>query len=559
MKKDQSKEPHSIFKDFLPAIALSFVISFMFLIFEPITLYSSNIDDFWFDLYDMLPELIPAFFIFSLILLAVLALIYLLSIKLFKKINIYYISVSIIFCVFLITYIQGNFLSGSLPGINGEVFNWRQYKVEAVTSVVLWLLAFGGLFFAIKKLKLPKFVSYIAPITGAIFVMLLISLVSSLTTTRALEDKYTAKATFDYYNQVSSDRNFFIFMVDAIDSRSFDNLLKDNPDYQDTFKDFTYYQDTVSYYPYTRDSVPYIFSQIPNHNETDFSEYSKSAFSNSKIIKSLNDDNYNMYFYDNDIIVGADTASIFKNMSDQTKINSANFFSEITRYDFYKYLPYPLKGKAHIENLSFHQSDLEGGKVDFDWRDRTNYDIYNNEELEVVDQKVFHFIHIEGAHIWFNLDEDLNPIDKTVGTYSQKQTATFKTIKAYLDRLKSAGVYDNASIVILADHGYRDGVWEYDYINSRFNPVLYIKGVNETHSKMHRSDQPISHEDLGDAFEDLKNGKSSTELFEGIEAPRDRTIIYYVWNEEEHMVEEIQTGHAWDETTIIETGNVFDL
>ena len=559
MKKDQSKENNSIIKDFLPAIVLSFAIGFMFLIFEPITLYANNIDDFWFDIYDMLPELIPTFFIFSFVSLTIFALIYLISNKVFKKKSIYYIIISIIFCVFLITYIQGNFLAGSLPGINGEVFNWRQYKVESVTSAVLWLVAFVGLFFAIKKLGTSKFVSFIAPITGAVFAMLIVSLISSLATTDAFEDKYAARATFDNYNQVSSDRNFFIFMVDAIDSRSFDDLLKDNPDYQDTLKDFTYYQDTSSFYPYTRDSIPYIFSQIPNRNETDFSKYSRTAFSNSKIIKALNDDKYNMYFYDNDVIMGADTASIFKNMSDKATIDHDNFLGEIARYNFYKYLPYPLKGKAHIEELSFHRSGLEEGRVVFDWRDKINYDIYQNEELEVVDQKVFHFIHLEGGHIWFNLDENVNPIDESQGTYSQKQAATFKIIKAYLDRLKSADAYDNASIVIMADHGYKDGVYEYDYINNRFNPILYIKGVNETHSKMHRSDQPISHEDLGDAFEDLRNGKSSTELFEGIEAPRDRNIIYYVWNEEEHMVEEIQTGHAWDETTIIETGNVFDL
>ncbi len=407
-------------------------------------------------------------------------------------------------------------------------------------------------------LKLQKFISYISPITGAIFIMLLASLASSLLTTNALEDKFTSKATFDYYNQVSNNRNFFIFLVDAIDSRSFDQLLKDNPDYQNTFKDFTYYQDTVSYYPYTRDCIPYIFSQIPNRNETDFSEYSRSAFASSKIIKTLNNDNYNMYFYDNDIIMDQDTASIFKNMSDKTKINQKNFFSEITRYDLYKYLPYPLKGKAHIENLSFWRSDLEDGKVDFDWRDKINYEIYNNEELEVVDENVFHFIHLEGGHIWFNLDENVNSIDKTVGTYAQKQTATFKIIKAYLDRLKSADAYNNASIVIMADHGYKDGVWEYDYINNRFNPILYIKGVSETHSKMHRSDKPISFEDFGDAFQALYEGKPSTELFNNITSPRDRTIIYYVWNKENHMVEEIQTGKAWDETTIIETGNVFD-
>ena len=227
---------------------------------------------------------------------------------------------SIVFCLFLISYIQGNFLSSSLPGINGEIFNWRQYKAESITSVVLWIVIFGASLLLIKKITFKKYVSFIAPITSAVLVMLLISFISSLFTTNALEDKFTSKATFDYYNQVSSNRNFFIFLVDAIDSRSFDKLLQDNPDYQATFKDFTYYQDTVSYYPYTRDSIPYIFSQIPNHNETDFSKYSKNAFASSNIIKTLNEDHYNMYFYDNDIIMDRNTASIFKNISNNIKI-----------------------------------------------------------------------------------------------------------------------------------------------------------------------------------------------------------------------------------------------
>lgn len=530
----------------------------MFFIFEPITLYANNMHDFWFDIYDMLPELFPMFLVSSISIFAIFLIAYLIFEKLFKKINLYYIFVSVFFCIFIITYIQGIFLSNTLPGINGEVFNWREYKIESIISIVLWIIVFFTFFIIAKKIKIEKVFTYTTYITGAIFIMLFISLASTLLTTRALEDKNTSKATFSYYNQASDDQNFFILLVDAIDSRSFDNLLVNDLDYQNTLKDFTYYQDTTSYYPYTRDSIPYIFSQIPNHNETDFDEYSQTAFANSKIINNLKEDNYNMYIYDHEVIMNEETAQTFKNMSDQTKIDKNNFIQEIIRYDLFKYLPYPLKGKAHIEKLSFWQADIDDGQAAFDWHDIKNYEIFKNEPIEITNNKVFHFIHLEGGHIWFDIDENLNPIDKSIGTYSQKQTATFKTIKAYLDRLKEANVYDNSSIVILADHGYKDGVWEYDYINSRFNPILYIKGVNESHSIMQRSDKPISFEDLGQAFDDLRLGKKSTDLFSDIEYPRDRTIIYYVWNEEDHMVEEIQSGKAWDDTTITETGNVFD-
>ena len=214
-------------KDILPTIVLAITTSFMFLVYEPISLYANNINDFWFDLYDMTPLLIPKFFLYAIIIFAVLLACYLIATKLFKKITIYYVVLSIVFCLFLISYIQGNFLAGSLPGVNGEVFNRRQYKAESITSVILWVVIFGVSLLLIKKFTFKKYVSFIAPITGAVLVMLLISFASSLITTNALEDKFTSKATFDYYNQVSKNRNFFIFLVDAIDSRSFDELLKD--------------------------------------------------------------------------------------------------------------------------------------------------------------------------------------------------------------------------------------------------------------------------------------------------------------------------------------------
>ena len=268
-----------------------------------------------------------------------------------------------------------------------------------------------------------------------------------------------------------------------------------------------------------------------------------------------------MAIYDDQLIMSRESAKTFRNMSAAIKINTTNFLEEMIRYDLYKYLPYPLKGKTHIENLNFWSSDLEKGHEEFVWKDRVNYDIYNNEEIKKVDDKIFHFIHVEGAHIWFNLDENLNPIDKTVGTYSQKQAATFKVIEAYLDRLKRAGVYDNSSIVVMSDHGYMDGVWEYDYILNRFNPILYIKGINEKHSRMIRSEKPISFADLGSAFSELKAGKTSEELFSDIKEgeERKRKIIYYVWNHEDHMVEYEVTGKAWEDEKMIPTGRVFDL
>ena len=41
-------------KNLMPAYILSFVISFMLYVYEPILIYSANVDDFWFDFKTML-------------------------------------------------------------------------------------------------------------------------------------------------------------------------------------------------------------------------------------------------------------------------------------------------------------------------------------------------------------------------------------------------------------------------------------------------------------------------------------------------------------------------
>ena len=105
----------------------------------------------------------------------------------------------------------------------------------------------------------------------------------------------------------------------------------------------------------------------------------------------------------------------------------------------------------------------------------------------------------------------------------------------------------------MSDHGYNiDG-----RIEGRQNPILYIKGMNE-HHKMNTSDKPISQEDLINIYDDLLDGKKSTELFKDIPNKRTRRYLLYAYTKENHMVEYEQTGKAWDLETLKKTGREFN-
>ena len=105
----------------------------------------------------------------------------------------------------------------------------------------------------------------------------------------------------------------------------------------------------------------------------------------------------------------------------------------------------------------------------------------------------------------------------------------------------------------MADHGFVLGneLW------GRQNPILFIKGINEHHD-MITSDIPVSFTDLDSAYVDLLNDKKSTELFSDIDKDRERIFLLYSYGDENHMKEYKQTGKAWNEDTLKETGKEYN-
>lgn len=539
-------------KGIIFSIISAATISFMVFMVEPISLYANNINDFWFDLYTILSPLISFFIIGLIISLSIYLLILLIS-KITKKPNVFNIFYLVTFVIFLIAYIHGNFFSGSLPTFNGDPIIWSDYMTEHIISIVICLVITAIIIITAIKFKPARIAKYTAFITLAIFAMLSVSLISTLITTDALKEKSVPTyATNDNINTYSSNRNFLIFLVDAVDSERFYKATKDMSLYKNTFTDFTYFPDTVGAYNLTRDSIPFIFSGKWDYNETDFTTYSTDAYDESPIFEKLESSGYNMNFYDNDFIWQSRKAFSFTNITGHTKnINRAALLKQEIKYVLFKYLPYPLKKFSKVDSIDFTNTQPSEETAAFAWDDLSYYNNIQENSIELTTDKIFQFIHIEGAHVPYNLDENLNPIDAEAGTYEQKCIATLKIINAYLNRLKEANVYDNSAIIIMADHGVNHV--------ANPNPILYIKGINEHHDYQ-TSDKALWFPDLLEAYNELLNGKKSSELFTYVtDEHRDRIVIQIPFQHEDHMIEWVQTGKAWDEKTLTKTGRIFDL
>ncbi|MBR1376807.1 MAG: hypothetical protein IJ565_03235 [Bacilli bacterium] len=536
-------------KKMIPTIILLFVLCFMLLIYEPIIMYATNINDFWFDIYTMIKPITLIFIITFLVLIAISIIIYYVSVKLLKKDIIYDIYQIILFVGFIYLYIQGNFLASSLPSLDGTSINWNSYTTQNVISIVIMMVIIVSTIYSCIKFKIEKVINISKYISLAIFAMLFVSLVTTTLTHDTFMKKTTYSATTKNYNVASKDKNFFIFLLDAIDSVTFEEVINSNSNYSTVFDDFTYYKDTMSTYPFTRDSIPFILSGVWNKNKTSFNEYSTNALDNSILLNKLMEDKYDVNIYDTDLTWNSDNVLKISNMIKLETVDNIVFFKQEAKYVLFKYLPFYLKKYSEIETLDFNEAKEKRKSGYFNWYDGTNYKNMVNNSLELTDNKYFHFLHIEGGHVPFNLNENAEVIND--GTYEQKLAGCIKIIDTYLKRIKDAGIYDNSVIIILADHGFN-----YNEVMGRQNPILFIKGINESHS-MITSKIPVSFTDLNDAYIDLLDGKTSIDLFKDIDYNRKRRFMFYAFSKEDNMVEYEQTGKAWDESTMIKTGREF--
>ncbi|MBR5662658.1 MAG: sulfatase-like hydrolase/transferase [Bacilli bacterium] len=538
-------------KKLIPAYILSFVIAFTIFINEPIILYATNKNDLWFDFMTMLK---PAtiLFISSFILVSI---IYTLIKYLSKKDKAYNIILVISFIIYFASYIQGNYLLKDLPGLEGTTIVWKGFLVQNIITLFIWLILITTYIILVKKFSFEKVIKTSSKVAIVIFIMLLVSCTSTMLTTKKMfRKKYPLLVTDINYTDFSKDKNFIIFLVDAVDSSTFYKELE-NSKYKDSYKDFTYYPDTTSYYLFTRDSIPLILSGIPNHNEKDYYEYYNEAFDKSELFDNLINNNYDINIYDHELIWTTEKGKNVKNttaVSNDVKV--LNFARHNLKYVGYKYLPYCFKKYAKIENMDFNNSKDIDYTNSYSWDDIDNYKLIVNSNVTINENKQFKFIHVNGSHPPYNIDEELNRVEETKDGYNKEVSASIKLMSSYIEMLKQNGVYDNSVIILLADHGYTGSK---NTLN-KVNPILLVKGLNEINKKMIISDKKVSFLDLKEAYKELLNGKKSTDLFKDIAPDRIRTFIWYKFTKERKMVEYKLDGHAWNGEKAKKTGRKFN-
>lgn len=289
---------------------------------------------------------------------------------------------------------------------------------------------------------------------------------------------------------VSKNKNIITIILDAVDNRYISELLQTDPEAFNGLEDFTVYTDTCSVFDSTFQSVTQIyagFDALPSYGAA---QWSSDAWGSEKVkefYSRFHKAGYKMNFYTEADLILKDQMGLFDNIALSRETMETR--------DFYH------MNKGFQDRLS---------------------------TMKTADNDYNYFIveHILGAH---------SPID--VYPYTEQIKFLFDIVREYLDNLKSFGVYDDATIIIMADHGVHDrGIYG---LNA--TPMFMIKEANASHEEIKVSAAPIYFTDLMSTYlinAGLYNEETDRDLFGSSiydfdeDSERERVINYRSYSDD---------------------------
>ena len=423
----------------------------------------------------------------------------------------------IVFGFSLASYVQALFLNGSLPSADGSSVDWTQYMVTAVWTTIVWVAIL------VAPFKLSRFnrvasqgiVSLLAAaliVVQGVGVGSLFSSDSASTTKEATSYTMTERGLFT----VSPKKNIIVFVLDMYDT-SMDLIpaVQQNPSLLSEMTGFTWYQNSSAVVTPTRNAIPAMLvgkqranSAVPDYTEghqylADLANAGYDVGLYSDILPA--DDSY---YRDNAFNIIADDGR-----SADTAVNVGGTRQALYKCALFRDLPWPFKpffwfytddiNQAMVKTGAQSAGDVDpnrGSNVPYTTNDVQFASDLNSTGLAAVDQGetgAFRFIHLNGAHYPYTMDENCQAGSDL--SRAQQAVGSMNTVSEYLRQLKALGLYDDATIIITADHGFFASSDPFALTDFAANPIMLVKPP-ETHEQASQSyavsQQPVSNADV---------------------------------------------------------------
>ena len=476
-------------KRLLRALVIAIFLSGTLFIVAPFELVAANTNDLVFGLKDVWLPMTKVALVAALVLWIVLTLI---------PGHVGDVLAALACALGVCLWTQAMFLNSGLPSADGALIDWTSYGDKVILSFAVWavvIIAFVVLTLAWRR--------HFRPIVVFVALALIVvqgAGVASLFTGDQNGGNKTYGATFQITKQglydVSPNSNVIVFVLDMFDTEDLNKLYATNREDLNELTGFTWYTDSVGSLIPTRMAVPFLLSgQYPQDGDT-YSTYVENRMHRSTFIEDIAAAGYNIGVYTDTFpyptTVG-DKCDYIMNVGPSSadySINEEGTVQVLIKTALYRDLPWAFKEHFWYYTDELNQAMatvVDSGAAEEDElyiMDDAGYDDTLNERGLTVkdygDNGSFRFIHLVGAHYPYTIDENGDNTGKTT-TREQQVRGAIKIASDYVRSIKEAGVYDNTTIILTADHGlveFYEG--KSDTCTYASTPIYLIKPAQST-------------------------------------------------------------------------------
>ena len=321
--------------------------------------------------------------------------------------------------------------------------------------------------------------------------------------------------SIDEQLKLSKNENVITFILDRMDTDYVNEIFEEHPEDKETFSGFTYYTDNISQYPGTFPSVVGLLSGKTFDKQQTQVEFLEDAWEDPVMFNALRDNNYKINGLLNSIATFSDFSQIddkFDNIKQLDKKNrdvkEFKFFKSVVSAAFNQFMPFCLKEQfigyitipnkcIEIKNTPDYFSKTVSPESDLAFYERlTSKDcgLSANEE-----KNVFSFVHLLGSHNPYKYDTSLKIEDEETDNISQTR-GTFKILKEYFRQMKELGIYQDATIIVVADHGQWSTTQNKKSINNPPMAALFIKQAGSGSNDVDDTSNPLQTNDTAQLY-----------------------------------------------------------
>lgn len=473
------------------SLAVNLFFVFTILVFVPYDVFFANRTDFVFSFSEFWWIMAS----FALIFFAVLTLI-----VMFVPPKAFVFVESFLFSLTFLSYIQRMFLNLYVTSMVGETLNTGEHPVWRLINLLIWagVIAFVLYLFFIRKNIWKNMLRFVS---AGLLVVQGVAMVSLLFTEELSAQKHL---TSDNLYEVASDNNILVFVLDLYDQVYYDQVKSVVPDFYDRLEGFTYFDNAVSVYSRSYPSNIYLLTglELDEYYVDSAEACVDKAFSDSTFLPDLIDLGFEVDIYTRNAYVGEIGGALADNYSSESHgLSYFNTLAGMLRCGLYFEMPY--FAKPFFSTYEINSSVVSGSQYVIS--DATMHSKLAEKPLAVSNAEAsYKYIHMFGAHPPYTLNENGERVSDEVSGIQQFM-GCMNIVYEYLDQMKALGKYDDATIIITADHGV-----VVDEVTRPISPIFFVKPAHAPEIPLTISHAPVSHTDLFPTIIEAAGGDPDT-------------------------------------------------